>query len=211
MQKNLIELVFILDKSGSMHPRTADTIGGFNAMIAEQKQQPGRALVSTVLFADRSQVLHDRIDLADVAEITEKDYVAFGCTALMDAIGGAIHHIKNVHKYAREEDRPENTLFVITTDGQENASKVYSAEQVRSLIKEQEKAGWQFVFVAANIDAVQTGATLGIREEWCSQYDVGDERAMCCMVSNAVSECRSTGQISSDWKTLRRKAKENKR
>lgn len=141
MQENLTELVFILDKSGSMFKSTEDTIGGFNAMIAEQKQQEGQAVVSTILFSSTSQVLHDRKNLEEVEELTKEDYVASGNTALYDAVGRAIHHIKNVHKYAREEDRPAKTLFVITTDGMENASREYTHEKVRSMIEEQEKAG----------------------------------------------------------------------
>lgn len=188
MRKNLTELVFILDKSGSMYSRTADTIGGFNSMIAEQKAEEGQALVTTILFSDGLQTLHDRKDLQEITELTTRDYVASGSTALYDAIGYAIDHIKNIHKYAREEDRPEKTLFVITTDGMENASKRYSLSDVHSLIKEREECGWQFVFVAANIDAVETGASMGVDERYCSNYAVGDElhmyRAMSAMVSD---------------------------
>ncbi len=201
MQKNLTELVFILDKSGSMYESTADTIGGFNSMIADQKQQEGKALVSTILFSSTSQVLHDRKNLEEIEELTERDYVACGNTALYDAVGGAIQHIKNVHKYAREEDRPEKTMFVITTDGLENASKQYTRQQVQSMITEQKEKGWQFVFVAANIDVVSTGASIGIREDCCKQYDVGDERAMYCCMSMMVSDYRSAGSLN---KTRRR-------
>ena len=196
MQKNLTELVFILDKSGSMYRRTADTIGGFNSMIAEQKQEEGQAIVSTILFSDTSQVLHDRKDLDEIEELTAKDYVAAGNTALYDAIGDAINHIKNVHKYAREKDLPEHTVFVITTDGMENASREYTREKVKSMIKEREEAGWQFVFVAANIDAVRTGTSIGIREDCCEQYNVGNEREMYIRMSKMVSECRMPEHIS---------------
>ena len=195
MQKNLTELVFILDKSGSMYESTADTIGGFNSMIADQKQQEGKALVSTILFSSTSQVLHDRKNLEEIEDLTERDYVACGNTALYDAVGGAIQHIKNVHKYAREEDCPEKTMFVITTDGLENASKQYTRQQVQSMITEQKEKGWQFVFVAANIDAVSTGASIGISEDYCAQYNVGDELAMYCAVSEVVSEFRDAGSI----------------
>ena len=133
MKKGLTELVFILDRSGSMHGLEADTIGGFNSLIERQRSEPGEALVSTVLFNDNTQVLHDRVRLDEVQPITEREYRVGGCTALLDAIGGAIHHIGNVHKYARSEDVPEHTLFVITTDGMENASRVYTAQKVRRL------------------------------------------------------------------------------
>ena len=126
MKKNLTELVFILDRSGSMAGLEKDTIGGFNAMIRKQKEQEGEAFISTILFDSRSEVIHDRLPLDKVPEITEKEYYVRGCTALLDAVGGAIHHIGNVHKYAREEDRPKKTMFVITTDGMENASRNFS-------------------------------------------------------------------------------------
>ncbi len=196
MRKNLTELVFILDSSGSMYPRTADTIGGFNSMIAEQKQEEGEALVTTVLFSNNSRVLHDRKNLQDITELTEQDYVAHGMTALYDAIGETIKHIKNIHKYACEEDRPEKTLFVITTDGMENASKEYNREKVCELIRERKEVGWQFVFVAANIDAVRTGTSIGIQEDNCKQYDVGDEILMYRSVSMMVSDYRDAGSIS---------------
>ena len=135
MKKNLTELVFILDRSGSMSGLEADTIGGFNAMIEKQKKEEGEALISTVLFDNDMQVIHDRVPLDSVPALTEKEYFVRGCTALLDAVGGAIHHIGNVHKYAREEDRPEKTLFVITTDGMENASRRYTYDKVRSIIE----------------------------------------------------------------------------
>ena len=200
MQKNLTELVFILDKSGSMYHSTKDTIEGFNSMIANQKKEDGAAIVSTILFSNSSQVLHDRKNLNDIPELTERDYVASGMTALMDAIGGAIHHIKNVHKYAREEDLPEHTLFVITTDGMENASREYTADQVRSMITEQEERGWKFVFVAANIDAVQTGKSIGINADCCSRYREGSELSMYYMMDEMVGSYRRTGRIPKDWK-----------
>lgn len=130
MKKNLTELVFILDRSGSMQGLEGDTIGDFNAMLEKQRKEPGEAFVSTVLFDDQTEVLHDRVELGKVRPITDKEYYARGCTALLDAIGGAIHHIGNIHKYARSEDVPEHTLFVITTDGMENASRRYSAQRV---------------------------------------------------------------------------------
>ena len=163
MKKDLTELVFILDRSGSMAGLEADTIGGFNAMLAKQREEPGKAVVSTVLFHTTSAVIHDRTPLDKVAPLTRKDYMVGGCTALLDAIGGAIHHIGNVHKYARAEDVPERTIFVITTDGMENASHRYSADRVRHMIRrQQERFGWEFLFLGANIDAVKTASHYGI-------------------------------------------------
>lgn len=152
MKKHLTEVVFILDRSGSMHGLEADTIGGFNSMLKKQKRAPGEALISIILFDNTCQVLHDRIPVERVAPLTDRDYRVRGCTALMDAIGGAIHHIGNVHKYARPEDVPEHTLFVITTDGMENASCRYSAQRVRQMIERQkEKYGWEFLFLGTII------------------------------------------------------------
>lgn len=159
MKNNVTELVFILDRSGSMHGLEGDTIGGFNSMIDKQKAQDGECYVSTVLFDDVSEVLHDRVRLSEVPVMTDRDYTVRGCTALIDAIGGAIHHIGNVHKYARPEDVPEQTVFVITTDGQENASHRYKADEVKRMIERQkERYGWEFLFIGANIDAVKTAS-----------------------------------------------------
>ena len=151
MKKGLTEIVFILDRSGSMAGLEDDTIGGFNAMIAKQKREPGEALVSTVLFDNVSEVLHDRVDIQRIEPMTRKEYSVRGCTALLDAVGGAIHHIGNVHKYAREEDRPEKTLFIITTDGMENASRKYSYDRLKAMIRHQkEKYASEFQYLGAN-------------------------------------------------------------
>ena len=166
MKKNLTELVFILDRSGSMAGLEADTIGGFNAMLEKQRGEPGEALISTVLFDNETEVIHDRLPLDRVPALTEKDYYVRGCTALLDAVGGAIHHIGNVHRYARAEDVPEKTLFVITTDGMENASRRYTYEKVKSMIQRQrEQYGWEFLFLGANIDAAREAARFGIRSD----------------------------------------------
>ena len=171
MRKGLTELVFILDRSGSMHGMESDTIGGFNSMIAKQKKLEGQAYVSTVLFDNESVVLHDRVGLHKIQPMTERDYTPHGCTALLDAIGGAIHHIGNVHKYARKEDVPEHTIFVIITDGKENASHRYTAERVKQMIeKEKIKYGWEFLFLGANIDAVETAKHFGIEKSRAVTY-----------------------------------------
>jgi len=202
MNNNITELVFILDRSGSMAGLEADTIGGFNAMIEKQKKQDGKVYVSTVLFSNDSTVIHDRRDIRDIPSMTDRDYTVGGCTALIDAIGGAIHHIGNIHKYARPEDVPEHTIFVITTDGMENASRRYSAGHVRQMIqKEQEKYGWEFLFLAANIDAAETAERIGIRRERSANYratGVGTNALYAC-VSNVVSEVRNRKTITADW------------
>ena len=210
MRKGLTEIVFILDRSGSMSGLEADTIGGFNSMIAKQKKEDGEAYVSTVLFDDQCEVLHDRVPMDKVPVMTEEQYYVRGCTALLDAVGGAIHHIANVHKYARDEDRPEKTLFVITTDGMENASKNYSYEKVQTMIKkEQEKYGWEFIFIGANIDAVQEAKRFGIRKERAVNYvhdAIGTEtvyrsvsKAVCAM-RMADASCAGSVIDECDWK-----------
>ena len=178
------ELVFIIDKSGSMAGFEADTIGGFNSMIEKQKGGEGMVYVSTVLFDNYSEVIHDRVSINEIKPMTRKDYNVGGCTALLDAIGGAIHHIGNVHKYARKEDVPANTIFVITTDGMENASQKYGSERVKEMIKRQtEKYGWEFIFVAANIDAVETADRIGIRRERAANYRQTQEGYEACYAS----------------------------
>ena len=171
MKNNLTELVFIPDRSGSMSGFEADTVGGFNATIEKQREQEGEVYVSTVLFDNHSQVIHDRVDIKDIKPMTKNDYSVRGCTALLDAVGDAIHHIGNVHKYARPEDVPQHTVFVITTDGMENASRRYSYADIKAKIKRQtEKYGWEFIFLAANIDAAGVAEDMGIRPDRAANY-----------------------------------------
>jgi len=201
VKNNVTELVFILDKSGSMAGMEKDTIGGFNAMIERQKGIEGEVYVSTVLFSSWSEVLHDRKRLEEIEPLTEKDYRVGGCTALLDAIGKAISHIGNIHKYARKEDVPARTLFIITTDGMENASKQYSSRQIKDMVRRQEeKYGWEFLFLAANIDAVETAEGLGIREDRAVNYCVEeDTEFMFSEVGELIDECRETGAIPKEW------------
>ena len=202
MKKNLTELVFILDRSGSMAGLEKDTIGGFNAMIEKQKAEEGEAYISTVLFDNYSEVIHDRVALNAVPKLTEKEYYVRGCTALLDAVGGAIHHIGNVHKYAREEDRPEKTLFVITTDGMENASSQYSAEKIRQMIQRRKKEhGWEFIFLGANIDAVETAASFGITKDRAVTYrsDSIGTQLNYRVINEAVSCMRCDARIPVGW------------
>ena len=203
MKKNLTELVFILDRSGSMAGLEKDTIGGFNAMIEKQKAEAGEAYISTVLFDNYSEVIHDRVALSDVPRLTEKEYYVRGCTALLDAVGGAIHHIGNVHKYAREEDRPEKTLFVITTDGMENASRRYSYEKVREMItRQKEKYGWEFLFLGANIDAAKEAGRFGITADRATNYhaDRKGTRVVYESLTEAIRTYRSAPCMAGNWK-----------
>ena len=200
----MTELVFILDRSGSMSGLESDTIGGFNSMIARQKQEAGETLVSTVLFDNESVVIHDRLPLAKVPLMTEKEYFTRGCTALLDAVGGAIHHIGSIHKYARREDVPEKTLFVITTDGYENASRRYNYETVRRMIERQkEKYGWEFLFLGANIDAAQEAGRFGIRPECAADYHADSKGTAVVYesVCQAVHQVRTCAEpLAADWK-----------
>ncbi len=203
MKKDLTELVFILDRSGSMSGLESDTIGGFNAMVEKQKKEPGEAFVSTFLFDSQTNLIHDRIALRKLHPMTEKEYSVRGCTALLDAIGTAIRHISRIHKYARPEDVPEHTVFVITTDGMENASRRYSAQQVREMIQhEKEKYGWEFLFLGANIDAVETAGGLGIAPDRAANYhsDSQGTRLNYEALSRAVSSVRSSAPLGSSWK-----------
>ena len=203
MKKNLTELVFILDRSGSMAGLEKDTIGGFNAMIEKQKAEPGQALISTVLFDNDTQVIHDRVPLDRIKPLTDRDYYVRGCTALLDAVGGAIHHIGNVHKYAREEDRPEKTLFVITTDGMENASRRYDYRDVKAMIERQkEKHGWEFLFLGANIDATKEASRFGIDADRAANYhaDRKGTGVIYEAVNKTVTNFRAHQPMQADWK-----------
>ena len=204
MKKNLTEIVFILDRSGSMAGLEDDTIGGFNAMIEKQKKEPGEALVSTVLFDNESEVIHDRVDIQKIKPMTRNEYYVRGCTALLDAVGGAIHPIGNVHKYAREEDRPEKTLFVITTDGMENASRKYSYEKLKAMIQRQkEKYGWEFLFLGANIDAAREASRFGISADRAANYhaDSKGTNVIYETVNEAITQVRCcSAPLSADWK-----------
>ena len=201
-KNNITELVFILDRSGSMSGLESDTIGGFNAMIEKQRKVDGECYVSTVLFDDVSEVLHDRLKLSDINPMTEDEYTVRGCTALIDAIGGAIHHIGNIHKYARPEDVPAHTMFVITTDGMENASHRYSSEQVKSMIESQKaKYGWEFLFIGANIDAVETARRYGIDSDRAVNYNADKQgtKVVYESVAKAVCSVRECRPLSVDW------------
>ena len=203
MRKNLTEIVFILDRSGSMSGLEQDTIGGFNSMINQQKNAEGEALVSTILFDNVSEVLHDRINVKDIHPLTDHDYMVRGCTALLDAIGGAIHHIGNIHKYARREDIPEHTMFVITTDGMENASRYYSSNRVKQMIERQKiKYGWEFLFLGANIDAVETAGLFGIDEDRAVNYQCDSEGTALNyeVINEAISAVRCSAPLGSNWK-----------
>ena len=203
MKKNLTEIVFILDRSGSMAGLEGDTIGGFNAMIEKQKGESGKAVISTVLFDHESVVIHDRVNVKRIKPMTRKEYYVRGCTALLDAVGGAIHHIGNVHKYAREEDRPEKTLFVITTDGMENASREYTYPRLKAMIERQkEQYGWEFLFLGANIDAAKEAARFGIDADRAANYHA-DHKGTAVIyeaVSEAVCRVRANRSMSKEWK-----------
>lgn len=202
MKNQVTELVFLLDRSGSMSGLESDTIGGFNALIEKQRAQEGECFVSTVLFDSTSQVLHDRIKLSEVPKMTREDYSVRGCTALIDAIGCAIHHIGNIHKYARPEDVPAHTLFVITTDGLENASHLYTSDEVKRMVQRQkEKYGWEFLFIGANIDAVETARDFGISADRAANYHA-DQKGTSVLfetVAESVCDVRASRPIAPGW------------
>lgn len=191
MKKNFTEIVFILDESGSMSDLKSDTIGGFNSLLEKQKSEEGEAVVSTVLFSTESRVLHDRVPIEKIGKMTDKDYCPGGGTALLDAVGDAVKHIGNIHKYARDEDVPEHTLFVITTDGMENSSRHFSAAKVKKMIsRQQEKYGWEFVFLGANIDSAETAESIGICRDTAVDYCC--DTVGCAVQYDAMSEAVST-------------------
>ena len=199
----MIEVVFILDRSGSMAGLELDTIGGFNSMLEKQRKEPGDAYVSTILFDDTSEVIHDRLPIHEVPKLTENEYYVRSCTALLDAVGGAISHIANIHKYARQEDIPERTLFIITTDGMENASHRYTYKMVRQMIQEQKEKGWEFIFLGANIDAAQEAERFGIDESMAANYHC-DEDGMALnyeVLHEALCKVRKNNlPLTADWK-----------
>lgn len=203
MKEHRTELVFILDESGSMSSLVSDTIGGFNSLIEKQKKEEGECLVSAVLFNQSQKVVYDRVPITEITQMTEWEYCPGGTTALVDAMGRAIHHIGNVHKYARLEDRPAHTLFIITTDGMENASSQYSADQVRSMVEHQKaKYGWEFLFLGANIDAVETARRYGIDASRTTRYH-NDPRGVATTyqsMGEAVNTIRNGRNLDRSWK-----------
>jgi uncharacterized protein YegL len=203
MKKDLTELVFILDRSGSMGGLENDTIGGYNSMLKKQKEETGEAIVTTVLFDNTYELLHDRINVKGITPITGKDYFVRGTTALLDAIGNTITKIGNVQKHTSEDEKAENVLFVITTDGMENASVEYSYEKIKEMIEMQkEKYGWEFIFLGANIDALATARRFGIDEDRSVNYNADSEgtKLSYYSINETVSELRNNKTISKNWK-----------
>ena len=199
----MTEIIFILDRSGSMEGLEKDTIGGFNSMMKKQASVPGDALVSTLLFDNDVEVIHDRLNIKDVPEMTSKEYYVRGCTALLDAVGGAIKHISMIHKYARKEDVPEKTLFIITTDGMENASRRYSYEDVRSMVEHQKsKHGWEFIFLGANIDAAAEASRYGIDSSMAVNYNCDSEGVGISfkVMEDVVRSYRNTCEVPKGWR-----------
>lgn len=203
MKKNLTEIVFILDRSGSMSGLEQDTVGGFNSLIEKQKREKGTALITTILFNDESYLLHDRVPVENISPLAAEAYQVGGCTALLDAIGGAVRHVNNIHKYARPEDVPAHTLFMITTDGMENASREYNLRQVRMMIQQQkEKSGWEFLFLGANIDAVETAGQFGIEADRAVDYcnDEAGTALNYSVLCQVISDVRNERPLGKKWK-----------
>lgn len=201
-RNNITELVFILDRSGSMGGLESDTIGGFNSMLEKQLKEEGEAYVTTVLFDHEIERLHDRMPICEVKPMSREDYTVRGCTALLDAVGDTIHHIGHIHKYIRKEDVPAHTVFVITTDGMENASRRYSSQEIKKLIEKQKKRyGWEFLFIGANIDAVETARSYGISEDRAVNYNADSQGTQIVYeaVCNAVGNVRNNAPLSASW------------
>ena len=202
LSNNITELVFILDRSGSMSGLESDTIGGFNSLIEKQKKQDGECFVTTVLFDSELETIHDRAELSLIKPMTEDDYTVRGCTALIDAIGSTIEHIERIHKYARAEDVPEHTMFVIMTDGMENASHRYSSKKVKKMIERRKEAdNWEFLFIGANIDAVETASHFGIGRERAVNYhaDKNGTSVVYETVARAVGSVRASKPLAESW------------
>ena len=202
IENQITEMVFLLDRSGSMGGLESDTVGGFNAMIAKQKKTEGDTVfITTVLFDDRQETLHDRVPLEEIRPLTEDDYTVRGCTALLDAVGDAIEHIRSIHRYARPEDVPAHTVFVITTDGMENASTRYNYPQIKRMISQQKEAGWEFLFIGANIDAAEVAERVGISREKAANYrsdSMGTAKLFHALAA-PLTAVRSNCEISADW------------
>ena len=202
MKNNITELVFIFVRCGSMDGMEKDTFCGFNSIFRKHMKLDGQGFLNTVLFNDNNKIIHDRIDLKDVNPLTEKDYQVSGCTALLDAIATTINHIEKIHKYIRKEDIPENTIIAITTDGYENASRQFTSQKVKTLIEKKKKDGWQFIFMAANIDAVETAASFGIDKDHSANYyqDCEGTDLSYGSFNNFVSNLRCGFKFTTDWK-----------
>ena len=207
---NTTELVFIIDRSGSMSGFEKDTIGGFNSMIEKQRAGEGEVYVTTVLFDNFSQTIHDRLPISQIEPMTEREYFVRGSTALLDAVGKTIEHIKTIHKYIRPSDVPMHTIFVITTDGMENASRKYTRAEVKALITEQtEKCGWEFIFVGTNIDAIEAADSIGIRRERAANYyQTSDGIARCYDAMSSFISCERCAVALDDEEAWKRALEE---